>query len=135
MSEDGTKGKLAERLLDYAVRAIAVAQALPKTGTGKHIGMQLLRSGTSAGANYNEARASESRKDFIHKMQIVLKELREALYWLRVIERAKMLPGKRMKSILVESDELIAMTVSSIVTTRKGRNGRAHNEKRRTNRE
>ena len=120
MSDGATKGKLTERLLDYAVRSIAVAQALPKSGAGKHIGIQLLRAGTSTGANYNEANAAESRKDFIHKMQIVLKELREAHYWLQVIERAKMLPDKRLKSILIESDELIAMTVSSIVTARKG---------------
>lgn len=120
MSEGDTKGKPAERLLDYAVRSITVAQALPKSSAGRHIGTQLLRSGTSTGANYNEAHAAESRRDFIHKMQIVLKELREAQYWLQVIERAKMLPDKQLKNLLVESNELIAMTVSSIVTARKG---------------
>ena len=120
MSEGDAKGKPAERLPDYAVRSIAVAQALPKSGAGNHIGIQLLRSGTSTGANYNETIAAESRKDSIHRMQIVLKELREAHYRLQVIERTKMLPDKRLKSILIESDELIAMTVSSIVTARKG---------------
>ena len=121
MNENGKcKGMLAERLLQYAVRIIGVARALPKSDIGRHIGMQMVRSGTSAGANYQEAVASESRRDFVHKIQIVLKELRETDYWPRVIKSSRLLPAKRLAKILQESDELIAMTVKSVVTA-KGR--------------
>lgn len=66
---------LAQRLLDFAVSVVKLANALPKTVAGRHIGGQLMRAGTSAGANYEESCASESRAGFLHKMQIVLKEL------------------------------------------------------------
>ena len=119
------KGMLEERLLGYAVRIIAIAQVLPKSNIGVHVGRQILRSGTSAGANYQEAVGSESRKDFIHKMQITLKELRETHYWLRIIKASGLLPARRLTKILQESDELIAMTVSSIVTAKgRARHGR-----------
>jgi len=112
------KGLLNERLFTYAVRTIAVARALPRSDVGIHIRKQVLRSGTSAGANYQEAVGSESRKDFIHKMQIVLKELRETYYWLRIIKAVRLLPAKRLAEILQESDELIAITVKSLTTAK-----------------
>ena len=119
------KGMLEERLFEYAVRAIAVARALPKSDVGGHIGKQMLRSGTPAGANYQEAVGWESRNDFVHKMQIVLKELRETYYWLRVTKAVRLLPVKRLEDILQESNELIAMTVKSIVTAKgRARSGR-----------
>lgn len=119
-----TERMLQERLLDYAVRIIGLCQALPRTEVGDHIRKQMLRSGTSAGANYSEANGAESLDDFIHKMGITLKELRESYFWLRVVEKARLLPPRRLKDILQESDELIAMTVSSIVTARKRRKAR-----------
>ena len=128
MNEDGhgkRSGMLEKRLFEYAVRAIAVARALPKSDIGSHIGKQMLRSGTSAGANYQEAVGSESRNDFVHKIQITLKELRETYYWLRIIKASRLLPAKRLEDILQESNELIAMTVKSIVTAKgRARSGR-----------
>ena len=80
---------LDERLLDYAARVITLVESLPNTLAGRRIGDQLLRSGTSVGANYEEARGAESRADFVHKLQVALKELRESNYWLRLIAGPK----------------------------------------------
>jgi len=121
--KNAKRGMLEERLLQYSARIIRLAQALPKSDAGVHIRRQIIRSGTSAGANYQEAIGSESRKDFVHKMQIVLKELRETLYWLRVVGASRLLPCGRLAKIIQESDELIAMTVRSVITA-KGRKGR-----------
>ena len=86
--------QLSDRLLDFAVRVIKIVDALPKTVTGKHVGRQLIRAGTSCGSNYEEACGAESRSDFAHKMSIVLKELKETRFWLRVIDRTEMLAPK-----------------------------------------
>ncbi len=75
---------LAARLVAYAVQVITVVESLPATATGRHIADQLLRSATSAGANYEEARGAESKRDFIHKLGVSLKEIHESRYWLRV---------------------------------------------------
>ena len=69
---------LADRLLLFAIQTVRLANALPRTPVGKHVTIQLLKSGTSPGANYGEARGAESRADFVHKMAIVLKELKES---------------------------------------------------------
>jgi len=68
---------LEDRLIDFSVSVIKIADQLPKTYTGKHLGAQIVRSGTSPALNYGEAQSAESRRDFIHKMKISLKELRE----------------------------------------------------------
>jgi four helix bundle protein len=83
---------LADRLLDFTVRIIKLVNALPKTAVGKNVGGQLLRSGTSPGSNYGESRGAESRADFIHKLGIVLKELKESRYWLWIIYRSGIMP-------------------------------------------
>ena len=77
MSKGTEAFDLEDRLIDFAVRIIRTAEALPKTKVGKHISGQLIRSGTSPAPNYGEAQSAESRSDFIHKMKISLKELRE----------------------------------------------------------
>ena len=79
---------LENRLIDFAVRVITVADALPDTPAGKHISRQLLRSGTSPAPNYAEARGAESNADFVHKLKIALKELNETNVWLRMVCRA-----------------------------------------------
>jgi len=79
------RNDLSGRSLDFAAEIIKLALRLNKTGVGRHIGGQLTRSGTSAGANYEKACGAESRADFIHKLHLVLKELRESSYWLRLI--------------------------------------------------
>ena len=109
---------LAERLLNFAVRIINLAALLPKTPAGKHIGGQLLRAGTSPGSNYEESRGAESRADFIHKLGIVLKELKESRYWLRLICRARIIDPKRLEDLLNENQELIAIIAKSIVTAK-----------------
>src|SRR5687767_6143255 len=79
-------GDIAERLLRLAVAVVHATGQLPRNAAGRHVGPQLVRSVTGAGANYEEARAAESRDDFIHKVFVAAKELREAIYWLRFIE-------------------------------------------------
>ena len=68
---------LQDRLIDYSVRIIALCEALPETKAGKHVSSQILRSGTSPAPNYGEAQSAESKADFIHKLKVALKELRE----------------------------------------------------------
>jgi len=111
---------LNERLLEYGVRIIKLVESLPKTLVGRRIGDQLLRSGTSVGANYEEAQGAESKDDFIHKLQIALKELRESNYWLRLLARAGKVPSGLMASLLDESNQLRAM-LSKGVATAKGK--------------
>jgi len=111
-----TPSDLEDRLIDFAVRIIKVAEAMPNTKAGNHIAGQLLRSGTSPAPNYGEAQSAESRKDFIHKMKISLKELRESLVWLKVIERKPLCDPSKVTDILKECDELIAIFVSSVKT-------------------
>lgn len=117
---------LEERLLQYAVEIVRLVDRLSKTRAGNHVGGQLLRSGTSALPNHGEAQAAESSKDFIHKMQVCLKELRESHRWLRLIERVPLVdPSDReLKHLLQETDELIRIFVSSIRTARQGKEHR-----------
>src|SRR5688572_17949204 len=82
-----TRFDLEERLLEYAVRIIRLVDALPATRAGRHVADQLLRCGTSPLANHGELQGAESRRDFIHKLGICLKEIREARRWLRLVHR------------------------------------------------
>jgi four helix bundle protein len=113
-----TPDELAERLLNFAVRVGKAVDALPATRLAKHIAGQLIRSGTSPAANYEEARSGESRKDFIHKLRICLKELRETRLWLRMILRSRLLSEKRLNPLLQECDELNRIIAKSITTAR-----------------
>ena len=110
--------ELADRLLDFAVRIIKVASALSKSPAGRHIAGQIVDSGTSVGAHYEEARGAESKADFIHKLGVALKECRETRYWLKVIQRAKLLSGEFPTDLLVEADALCAILGRSILTTK-----------------
>ncbi|MCG8584477.1 MAG: four helix bundle protein [Pirellulales bacterium] len=108
---------LQDRLVEFSVRVIAVVEALPNDRTGNHIAGQLLRSGTSPLANHAEAQSAESRRDFVHKMKVALKELRETRAWLLVIERKPLISNPaKMTDILAESNELISIFVASIRT-------------------
>jgi four helix bundle protein len=95
-----------------------VADALPDTATGKHVGGQLLRCGTSPGANYEEARGAESKRDFVHKLGITLKELQETHYWLHVVARAKLVTDD-LTNVLSEVGELCLIIGKSRVTARR----------------
>jgi four helix bundle protein len=114
---------LEERLIDFAVRIVHAAESLPKTKVGNHIAGQLIRSGTSPAPNYGEAQSSESRADFVHKMKVSLKELRETKVWLLMIIKADLIKSaSRLKSLIDENDQLIAIFVSSIRTAKKNKN-------------
>jgi four helix bundle protein len=109
-------GDLEDRLINFAVRVLNVTESLPNNKAGSHIAGQLVRSGTSPAPNYGEAQSAESRRDFVHKMKICLKELRETQIWLRIIERKPMCEANRLAGIIKECDELIAIFVSSVKT-------------------
>jgi four helix bundle protein len=111
---------LSERFMVFVVNIIKIEKQLCKTYSGRHIYGQLFRAGTSVGANYEEARAGESRADFIHKMQIVLKELRESHYWIKLIIVAKLITSEDedLKFLSRESKELASITAKSVVTAK-----------------
>ena len=113
--------KLEERLIDFAVRIIKLASALPNTPAGRHISGQILRSGTSPAPNYGEARGAESRADFVHKIPVVVKELNETHIWLRIIERSKLLAAELLTDIVQENTDLCKIFSSSLKTIRLGR--------------
>lgn len=109
---------LADRLLEFAARVGKVVDALPETRLGRHIASQFVRCGTSAAPNYAEACGAESRKDFIHKLGICLKELRESLCWIQLIIKADLLPGGRLTSLADECSQLANIIGKSIVTAK-----------------
>ena len=124
MSKDEKIYDLEERLIDFAVRIIRIAESLPKTKVGNHIAGQLIRCGTSPAPNYGEAQGTESRSDFIHKMKICLKELRETKVWLKIIIRANLIkPKSKLEPDIIENDELISIFVASIKTARQNKRG------------
>ncbi len=111
---------LEERLIGFGVRIIRLAEALPKTRAGNHIAGQIIRSGTSPAPNYGEAQSAESRPDFIHKMQICLKELRETRVWLLTTAKAALVnPPSDLDSLIDESNQLISIFVTSVKTARQ----------------
>jgi four helix bundle protein len=116
--EKKTGDDIAERLLDFAVRVIKLVNALPKTIVGRHIAGQLVRSGTSCGSNYEESRGAESRADFIHKLGIALKEIKESRFWLKVIYHAKIMKPEQIESLIEECEELAAIIAKSIITAK-----------------
>lgn len=114
------KYDLEERLLEYAARIIRLVEKLPNSRAGNHVAGQLLRSGTSPLSNHGEAEAAESLNDFIHKMKICLKELRESYRWLLLIWRVPLKCGEAEASALIkETDELIRIFFKSIQTAQK----------------
>ncbi len=114
-----TPDELVERLINFAARVGKVVDALPNTRMGRHIGGQLVRSGTSSAPNYEEACAAESRADFVHKLSICLKELRESRSWIRLIIKTEMLAEHRMSEVLDECNQLCNIVARSIVTAKE----------------
>ncbi len=110
---------LSERLLEFGASIIRFVAKLEKTTVGKHVSNQLMRSGTSSGANYEEACGAESRADFIHKLQLALKELRESLYWLKLTKKSELLPQEHVLPLINETDELVKIIAKSVVTARQ----------------
>ena len=113
---------LEERLLIYSANIIKLVEKLPDTRSGNHIAGQLLRSGTSPYPNHGEAQAAESQNDFIHKLKVSLKELRESKRWLLLIIYLEMIMDvEKVQILLTETEELIKIFVSSIRTAEKNR--------------
>jgi four helix bundle protein len=112
--------RMSDRFMAFAVEIIKIEKQLCKTSSGRHIYGQLFRAVTSTGANYEEARAAESRPDFIHKLQIVLKELRESQFWIRLVIAAKLMTIENdvQKNLLKEAKELTNITAKSIITAK-----------------
>jgi four helix bundle protein len=120
MTPAGRKYDLEERLLEYAAAIVRFTESMSRTQAGIHVAGQLLRSGTSALPNHGEAQAAESNADFIHKLSICLKELRETRRWLRLAQRVPLVKvSASIDPLLVETEELIRIFYSSITTAKK----------------
>jgi four helix bundle protein len=118
--DKGPKFDLEDRLLEFAVQVVDFTESLPNTRAANHIAGQLLRSGTSPYGNHGEGESAESRKDFIHKLSICLKELRETRRWLRLAARLKTFQRPaNLTKCLNESEELIRIFVASIRTAER----------------
>ena len=104
----------------FSLRIIKLCQALKNDSIGRIILSQLLRSGTSIGANIEEAQAGQSKKDFLAKLSISRKEARETLYWLRLIKESAILPAKRLNDIINECEQITKILSSIILTSRDG---------------
>ena len=120
MEEEASKD-LGKRTKAFALRAIKLASALPDTAVGRVIKTPLVKSGTSAGANYRAAKRAKSRADFIAKLGIVEEEVDESMYWIELIGDAGLLPKSRLTAIYQEADQILAMVVASITTAKKSK--------------
>ena len=100
------------------MRYIKVVESLPRTRTAEVVGRQLLRCGTSVGANYRAACRAKSRADFISKLGIVEEEADETIYWMELLVEAGLVKAAKLKLLMQEADELVAIAVASINTTR-----------------
>ena len=116
------KFDLEERLVTFAIQILEIVEALPRTRIGNHVAGQLIHCGTSPAPNYAEAQSAESPNDFIHKIKVVLKELREVRVWLLLIQRKGLVrvPDK-LPPALAECDELISIFVTSIRTAKRNK--------------
>jgi four helix bundle protein len=108
------KRDIEERTFRFGVQIVKIVNGLPRTPAGFELGKQAVRSGTSIGANIQEAQSAVSRLDFINKFGIALKEARETKYWLRVIEEADLTEKTKVKAILEENEEIIKILVTII---------------------
>jgi len=113
--------ELETRLIDFASRIMDMAEALPQTYAAKHLGSQIIRSATSPALNYGEAQAAESKDDFVHKMKICQKELRETSVCLKLISKRPWFSQDKLTALILENNELISIFVASnkTITNRK----------------
>jgi len=120
---------LKERTKQFALRIMRLVDALPNTTAGRTIGNQIIRSGTSVGANYRAACRGRSKAEFIAKLGIVVEEADECCFWLELIMSGELLPKDKVESLLQEANELTAIFVSSIKTTKSNHNSTITNQK------
>ncbi len=110
---------LEERFIDFALLIDEIVESLPNTKLGNYLAGQMIRSGTAPALNYGKAMGAESRKDFVHKMKIILKELRETFVCVKISQRKKWInPVSKIEAVFNENNELIAISVKSIKTAK-----------------
>lgn len=120
--EVGTRNaELKQRTFDFAMRVVRLVEALPRTGTAQVIGRQLLRAGTSVGANYRAAKRARSRAEFVAKLGIAEEECDESVYWIELLVALGVVKEARAVELLQEANELVAILVTSIKTARENR--------------
>jgi four helix bundle protein len=109
-----------DRTFEFALAIVSLVESLPNTISAKTIGKQLIRSGTSIGANVEEATAAHSKDDFVYRMNVALREARETLYWLRLLDASRTLEKRPLTDVLQEADE-IARILGAIVSSARGK--------------
>jgi four helix bundle protein len=122
-----TPDEMKKRTREFALRIIRLAEELPNTRTGRVVAGQILRAGTSVGANYRAACNARSQADFIAKMGIVQEEADETICWMELVEEAKLIERRRLAPLMREAGEILAIAVSSINTARGNRRRRKAN--------
>ena len=120
---------LKDRTKQFALKIMALVDALPKTTSSAAIGRQIIRSGTSVGANYRAACRGRSKAEFISKLGIVVEEADETIFWLELIIEGGLLPEGKVSPLLKEADELTAIFVSSIKTSQRNQKSKIKNPK------
>jgi four helix bundle protein len=113
--------EMKSRFQDFSIRIIKLCRALPNDREGRLIGNQLFRCGTSVGANYRAACRARSKAEFAAKLGIVEEECDETLYWLEMITKLKKIKAKRLEALIIETNEILAMTIASIKTAKRTR--------------
>jgi four helix bundle protein len=113
-----SKERFQDKYLEFGAEIVLMVSQLPRTTPGRQIADQLLRSGTSVGANVHEAQSAESRADFVHKLQIGLKEIRETAYWLALVEKANLLKNDSLPRLRSRCEELTAILARSVITAK-----------------
>jgi four helix bundle protein len=113
------KPDIVKRSFLYALRIIRVYRELEKDSVGRILGKQLVRSGTSIGANIHEAQGAQSKADFIAKMSIAHKEAYETLYWLRLVQEAALFPSANLQDLLAETEQIVRILSSSLITAKR----------------
>lgn len=119
--QENKKYDLEDRLIDFTITCSDIVDLLDTSKLANHIGSQLIRSSSSSALNYGEAQSAESPNDFIHKLKIVLKELRESRVCLKIILRKPLLPAPKVHPVIDESNELIAIFLKSIETANRNK--------------
>jgi len=120
-----TPQELSDRLWQFAARIAKVVDALPDTRVGRHVAGQIVRSGIAAAPNYDEGRSGESRADFVHKVNVALKELVETHGWLKFIILVELLPSTRVGVLVDECDQLCRILGKSVATAKAPRQTRS----------
>ena len=113
--------ELSERFLEFGVSIVKLCRKLPKGTVEQEITRQLFRSGTSIGANYEEACGAESHADFVHKLRIAYKESRESVYWLKLIDRSEIMSENMVSPLIAEAESIARILGKSLVTLGKSK--------------